>query len=1022
MPNKKRKIWFTTIVVVLFIVLLTGFRFQWINKFQESDKQPVIVNGELDLREWDFSEGQTISLNGEWEFLPYELMPDGSSLNDDWVKKYIQVPGDWSEQLNPEDQSPYGYASYRLRIFVESDPDQFYSMQVPSVRSSSALYVNGLFSGHSGVVADNAAEADAFNVPYVSSSIRADENGVIDIVLQATNFVDPRSSGLVRSIQFGHENTILASSSLSTLLQLISAILFVVFAIFSCMLYVIGIRDRRFIYFALALLISALSNLMGGDEKVLFQYIQMDYTVSFKLSFISLIIFGWAMVHCVKPQIASLFKLFLPIYTTVSVGAIVVVMILPLASLDFASIFSLSYVVISAMITALAFLIGKKEFSGGIWLALASIALASHFGWWAYSLSTGLKVVYYPFDIMIAVICFAGVWFKQYHQIYIETKRFARELQEVDRHKDEFLANTSHELRNPLHSILNMSEAILEREQSTLQGRSVKDLQTVLSVSRRMSTMVNDLLDLTQIKAGDSQLQLQPCSLQAITVGVVDMLDYLVEGKPVQIINQIPKDFPLILADEKRVIQIVFNLLHNAIKFTNQGEIRIQANLKEDCAELIITDTGIGMTEDTIQTIFEPYEQGSQGEGGGFGLGLNISRKLVKLHGSTLEVQSVLNKGSTFSFRLPLADLKTIENEGSAIVMSEPSSVELNDTTASTFEEQPTSDLESARILVVDDDQINLQVIQTMLDTEGYDIQTVLSGEEALSLLDKKEWDLVIADVMMPQMSGYDLTRRIRERFSVTELPVLLLTARSQPIDIENGFSSGANDYVTKPMEALEFKSRVRALTSVKQSMLEKLQVEAAWLQAQIQPHFLFNALNTIIALSEIDIGRMKKVLEAFSHLLREKFKFYGLNEDVSIENELALIQAYLLIEQERFADRLEVQWEVDENVSCIIPALTIQPLVENAIHHGLMKRPEGGRLTVRISQEDSLIKIMVADNGLGMEPEIVENLLNQTTRRHTGIGLLNTDLRLKRKYGQGLHIESTKGMGTKVFFTIPNH
>ncbi|GKV66519.1 MULTISPECIES: ATP-binding protein [unclassified Sporosarcina] len=1022
--TKKRRIGLMIIVVLLFALLLTGFRLQWIKTFNETGEQPIIERGELDLREWDFSDRKVISLNGEWEFFPYEHITTASLASNDVAERYINTPGDWSEVLNPENQSPYGYGSYHLRILVAPDQDQTYGIQVPSVRSSSALYINGLFSGESGEVADNKEDAHALNVPYSSSSIRADEEGVIEIVLQATNFEDPRSSGLVRSIKFGYEKNILADVKLSTLLQVITAVIFVVHALFACILFVIGIRDRRLLYFALALIASSISNIMGGDEKILFHYIEMDYTGSFKLSFSMLIIFGLAMVHCVKPQIQSLFKPFLPIYTAVSIGVIVVVMILPLESLDFASTFSLSYVILSAAITALALLISKKEYSGGIWLALSSVALASHIGWWAYSLNTGLKVVYYPFDLIIAVICFAGVWFKQYHQLHLETNQFAKELQRADKVKDEFLANTSHELRNPLHSILNMSEAILEREQSTLQGRSVKDLEAVISVSRRMSVMVNELLDMTHLKEGNPQLEPGPCSLQAVTLGVVDMLEYMVEGKPVQMVNKIPNDFPLIIADEKRLIQIVFNLLHNAIKFTNHGDITIQAFIQEGQAQISISDTGIGMEKEVLKNIFEPYVQGHNREDGGFGLGLNISQKLVALHGSTLEVQSVLDEGSTFSFQIPLAHAEAISKVHSQI----QSSMEFSDESdkkkthigESTIEAHVAVDLERPRILVVDDDPINLQVIETMLVGEKYNVKTVLNGIEALVLVDKKEWDLVISDVMMPHMSGYDLTKKIRERFSITELPILLLTARSQPKDIENGFLAGANDYVQKPVDALEFKSRVRALTSVKQSMQEKLQIEAAWLQAQIRPHFLFNALNTIMALSEIDLERMQKVLEAFSQLLRGKFKFTNLNELVPLEDELELIQAYLLIEKERFVDRLCVIWEIDEDLSVIIPSLTIQPLVENAIHHGIMKRPEGGQLTIRISQVDTHIEISVEDDGIGMEKSEAAGILKKTAGRNTGIGLLNTDLRLKRQFGQGLKIESVKDAGTKVSFIVP--
>lgn len=1001
--------------------MLASFRIQWIKLFNQTSDSVVIANGELDLREWDTSEGGTIQLNGEWEFFPYEHIINGDSVTKDGVKKYIQVPGNWSETLNGDRENPYGYGSYRLRILVEPNQDQAYRVQVPSVRSASALYVNGLFSGQSGKVADNEEEVEAFNVPYLSSTIRANEEGVIELVLQATNYVDPRSSGLVRSIKFGYEENIIADTNLSIFLQAVSATIFIVIAIFACILYMIGIRDTRLIYFAIVFVIMGLSSLMGSDEKVLLNYFKNDYKFTFKFAFLFLIVFGWAMTHCVKPQIDSLFKPLLPIYSVISLSIIVVILFLPVESFNLSSGFSLSYAIVSALITAVALLFGRKEFTGGIWLAFSCVALASHFGWWIYSMNTGLKVIYYPFDLIIAAICFAGVWFKQYHEMHLQTKKLAMELQEADKVKDEFLINTSHELRNPLHSILNMSEAILEREQKTLRDRSVRDLETVILVSRRMSAMVNELLDLKQIEEGNPRIQIEPCSLQAITVGVIDMLKYKVEGKPVQFINDVPAQLPLIMADEKRMIQILFNLMHNAVKFTNQGIIRIQAIQKGNHVEIRLSDTGSGISEDIIRSIFEPYVQENAREGGGFGLGLNISRKLVESHNSKLEVQSIVNEGSTFWFDIPLANLDPVAIKQSDSELKHPSNMlPINGEIASTAEKQMNKNVVYLRILVVDDDPINLQVIESMLCSESYEITMALSGQEALNLLNEKEWDLVISDVMMPKMSGYDLTKRIRERFSRTELPILLLTARSESIDINNGFLAGANDYVTKPVDAIEFKTRVHALAIVRQSIQEKLQVEAAWLQAQIQPHFLFNALNTIIALSEIDVVRMQKVLEAFSQLLRAKFTFNELDQMVPIEKELQIVQSYLYIEQERFAERLYVHWEVEENTSFFLPSLTIQPLVENAVHHGIMKRSEGGSLTIQVLQKQSYFEIIIEDDGIGMEREVVENLLDQTTKLQSGIGLLNTDLRLKRKYGQGLQIKSMKGVGTTISFRIP--
>src|SRR5690625_3178755 len=161
---------------------------------------------------------------------------------------------------------------------------------------------------------------------------------------------------------------------------------------------------------------------------------------------------------------------------------------------------------------------------------------------------------------------------------------------------------------------------------------------------------------------------------------------------------------------------------------------------------------------------------------------------------------------------------------------------------------------------------------------------------------------------MMPRMSGYELTRIIRKRFTISELPILRLTARNRPEDIENGFLAGANDYVTKPVDAVELKSRVNALTEVRKSSRERLRMESAWLQAQIQPHFLFNTLNSIIALSEIDTTRMQKLLEAFSNVLRGKFNFQNINEFVPIESELDLIRSYLYIEKRSEEHTSELQ------------------------------------------------------------------------------------------------------------------
>src|SRR5690625_2915531 len=188
-----------------------------------------------------------------------------------------------------------------------------------------------------------------------------------------------------------------------------------------------------------------------------------------------------------------------------------------------------------------------------------------------------------------------------------------------------------------------------------------------------------------------------------------------------------------------------------------------------------------------------------------------------------------------------------------------------------------------------------------------------MSGDEALSIIDTGRYDLVISDVMMPNMSGYELTENIRKQFTISELPIILLTARHQLEDIYAGFHAGANDYVAKPVDALELKARVKALTDLKQSIYEQLRMEAAWLQAQIQPHFLFNTINTIASLGEVDPSRMIKLLDVFGRYLQRSFSINQTLLEIPVSEELDLVNSYLFIQKERFGDRLQIKRDIDD-------------------------------------------------------------------------------------------------------------
>src|SRR5690625_2782142 len=254
---------------------------------------------------------------------------------------------------------------------------------------------------------------------------------------------------------------------------------------------------------------------------------------------------------------------------------------------------------------------------------------------------------------------------KQLLTLNASNKELTIELQKEMKQKDDFLANTSHELRNPLHGMVSITQSILQNRSSHLNEKIRSDLELQLTIGHHMSRTLDDLLDITRLKEHRIQLQLEPLNIQGVATGVVDMLKVLITDKNIRMEVEIQSEFPRVVADKNRLIQILFNLLHNAVKYTNEGTITVSADIQGEQARIHIADTGIGMKEETLRTIFEQYEQGDSSitaMGGGLGLGLSICKQLVEMHGGTIEVHSTLGEGSVFTFTLPLAD-ESLEEE-----------------------------------------------------------------------------------------------------------------------------------------------------------------------------------------------------------------------------------------------------------------------------------------------------------------------------------------------------------------------
>ena len=404
----------------------------------------------------------------------------------------------------------------------------------------------------------------------------------------------------------------------------------------------------------------------------------------------------------------------------------------------------------------------------------------------------------------------------------------AESLRRMDRLKDEFLANTSHELRTPLQGIIGLAESMLDGAAGKLSEAASRNLAMIVTSGQRLATLVNDILDFSKMKNHELVLRKQPVDLRVAVDVVMSLMTPLATAKSLQLVNEIDPAIPPVLADEDRLQQVLHNLIGNAIKFTDSGTVRVRAIDEHGRVRVQVTDTGPGIAPEHHQRIFESFEQvedSATREHGGTGLGLAVSRKLVQLHGSDIELDSRPGAGATFSFVLEAG--ATGQAQQSPPVLKEgaeaaPRAAALAAASGAAAVApagpQPGEDAAAAaglqeriRILVVDDEPVNQLVMQNHLTLENFDVLMAESGVRALELLASGEKvDLILLDVMMPKLSGFEVCREIRRTHLPTQLPVVMVTARNQTQDLKTGLQVGANDYITKPVAKGELLARIR--------------------------------------------------------------------------------------------------------------------------------------------------------------------------------------------------------------------
>ena len=475
------------------------------------------------------------------------------------------------------------------------------------------------------------------------------------------------------------------------------------------------------------------------------------------------------------------------------------------------------------------------------------------------------------------------------------------ELQRLDQLKDEFLANTSHELRTPLNGMIGIAESMIDGATGALSELQRKNLLLITQSGHRLSSLINDILDFSKLKYKTIDLHLKSVGMREITEVVITLLKPLIVHKKLQLINQITADTPPVLADENRLQQILYNLVGNGIKFTESGQIKISAQVADvdkstdrTKRQLAITicDTGIGIAADKLERIFDFFEQadGSTArEYGGTGLGLAITKKLVELQGGEIWVESCLGGGSRFSFTLPIAEEQDEieagkwEREGEREEFIFTPSQSLITYPLLTITNHLQGIPNQFKILIVDDEPVNLQVLVNYLSLEKYSITKAGNGLKALKLIEGGfRPDLILLDVMMPKMTGYEVCEKLRQYFPANELPILMLTAKNQVNDVVAGLGVGANDYLTKPISKNELLARIKTHIS-----LSKLNLA----YGRFVPHEFIQLLQKD-SITDIRLG--DNVQQEMSILFSDIRDFTTISEGMKPEDNFKFINAYL--------------------------------------------------------------------------------------------------------------------------------
>ena len=741
---------------------------------------PIARSGILDLRKADFNSNSTL-LKGEWKFF-WNSFQNPAHTDDHF--EYTEFPKLWKESLWQNHAiSSQGFASYQITILLPKSNEQL-ALKIPEVYSAYNLFVNNKLIAKNG----KPGISKATEVPYWSNQVKPlnTTSDTLNLVLHISNFHHSKG-GPIKNIEIGLLSKLQTESNLIHAYNYFLTGCIFMGGFFFMGLYLFGRHDKSILYFALFCLFYSYRILGSREYTIHSMFPDLSWEFSIYCEYLSLFLavtmFTLYTRHLYPrdtPQ--KLLSVMAGICMAFVLITVVTSPILFTRLIDPFIIVVISYIAFAAVIYWKAF---RNKRIGASYALMSTAAI--------FIIILSVIVEYYgiatPFDLIV----FLGYLVFFFCQSLILTFRFAYSLKKAKEEaelglkvKSEFLSTMSHEIRTPLNSVIGTTHLIMREVPRPDQK---EHLDVLLFSANNLLNIVNDVLDFSALEEGKIRFANEPMDISKIARNIVLGYKAAANNARINFLLELDEDIPAqISGDSTRTSQIIGNLVHNAIKFTHTGFVKlsvkeISRSDHEINLKISVEDTGIGIPLSKQKMIFERFTQVDSSTSRGFsgtGLGLAISKRILELQGIDLHLESEPDKGSVFYFTQTFKILQQQKTKNTAI-----------------SENEDNYPLENVEILIVEDNPMNVLVLQNFLKRWGAKSDVAQNGLQALEKLDSSRHQIVLMDLHMPVMDGYEATKGIRSRGE--NIPIIALTA-SVALDVENQiFGIGIDDIVVKP-------------------------------------------------------------------------------------------------------------------------------------------------------------------------------------------------------------------------------